>query len=566
MIISSKNLIKNFGNNKAIKSLNFTINNPGTITGLVGPDGAGKTTLIRLLAGLLKPTSGELIVLDNFMPKNNSTFLQNIGYMPQKFGLYEDLTVLENLNLYADLQNIKNPSERVKELLNFTNLKDFKNRMAGKLSGGMKQKLGLACSLIKKPKLLLLDEPGVGVDPISRQELWNMTQKLLDEKISIIWATSYLDEAELCDKVILLNEGEILFLGKPKEIEKQLDNRVYFINSQNNNKKDLLTKLLEKENILDAFIVGNKIRIILKQYNKEFLNKILTLEKNLTLEKEIPNFEDAFIDILQIKTQAHSKLANKMHIIKENKECPIFANKLSKKFGDFQAAKDINIKMNRGEIFGILGPNGAGKSTTFKMLCGLLKPTCGEAYILGKNLYKEQGIVKNKIGYMAQKFSLYGNLGLEHNLNFFAGIYGLRGKEKKEKINEMIDIFSFRKYLGYKVDDLSLGLKQRLALACSVMHEPEVLFLDEATSGVDPITRKEFWTHINAMVKKGISIIITTHLMNEAEYCDRLMLVYKGTPIALGTPNELKAKAGKNFSMQDTFIKLIKDEENKNEF
>lgn len=553
-IISASNLEKTFTDNtNAIKKINFSIFS-GKITGIVGPDGAGKTTLIRMLTGLLAPTFGELKVLNYNMPNTSSDFLQQIGYMPQKFGLYEDLTVYENLKLYSDLQNIENSNSRIDELLTFTSLKKFQDRLAGKLSGGMKQKLGLACALIKKPKLLLLDEPGVGVDPISRIELWEIVQKLLEDDIAVIWSTSYLDEAQNCDEVILLNEGNCLYQGTPQNLKENMKDRVFLISGIFLQKRETLTKILEQDEILDAVLVGSKIRINLKKnttLSKEFIYK---LGENVKIEAIEPIFEDCFVDILNIKTKAHSQLVENMKNIEKSSLKLIEAKSLTKKFGNFIATDNIDFEIGNGEIFGFLGPNGAGKSTTFKMLCGLLTPTFGTAKVLGEDLYKSNSNIKNSIGYMAQKFSLYGNLKIKDNLDFFSGIYGLKNKKREEKIEEMIEIFDFKNYLHLNANSLPLGIKQRLSLACSVMHEPKVLFLDEPTSGVDPITRKEFWTHINGMVKKGVSIMVTTHFMDEAEYCDKIMLIYKGKNIASGTPDELKALVGPNASMQDAFI------------
>ncbi|MCT7583125.1 ATP-binding cassette domain-containing protein [Aliarcobacter butzleri] len=557
-IISASNLEKTFTDNtNAIKKINFSIFS-GKITGIVGPDGAGKTTLIRMLTGLLAPTFGELKVLNYNMPNTSSDFLQQIGYMPQKFGLYEDLTVYENLKLYSDLQNIENSNNRIDELLTFTSLKKFQDRLAGKLSGGMKQKLGLACALIKKPKLLLLDEPGVGVDPISRIELWEIVQKLLEDDIAVVWSTSYLDEAQNCDEVILLNEGNCLYQGTPQNLKENMKDRVFLISGIFLQKRETLTKILEQDEILDAVLVGSKIRINLKKnttLSKEFIYK---LGEDVKIEAIEPIFEDCFVDILNIKTKAHSQLVENMKNIEKSSLKLIEAKSLTKKFGNFVATDNIDFEIGNGEIFGFLGPNGAGKSTTFKMLCGLLTPTFGTAKVLGEDLYKSNSNIKNSIGYMAQKFSLYGNLKIKDNLDFFSGIYGLKNKKREEKIEEMIEIFDFKNYLHINANSLPLGIKQRLSLACSVMHEPKVLFLDEPTSGVDPITRKEFWTHINGMVKKGVSIMVTTHFMDEAEYCDKIMLIYKGKNIASGTPDELKALVGPNASMQDAFITLVK--------
>lgn len=546
-MIKAVNLEKKFKNTIAINNISFEAKS-GLITGLVGPDGAGKTTLLRLLVGLMKPTSGNLEVLGFKMPNSSKEFLSSIGYMPQNFGLYEELSCYENLKLYATLQDIQNQNDRINELLEFTKLAPFKNRFAKNLSGGMKQKLALSCALIRKPKLLLLDEPGVGVDPIARKELWNMAKELQKDGITIIWATSYQDEANLCDEVIMLNEGEILLHENPQNAKKILQNRVFLINTDD--KKTYLDTLKSNPNILDASILGDDIKFSIKK------NAKFEIPKNAkTIE---PSFEDLFLDLLNPKNIKISSL--KTDILKSDKPV-IQAINLTKKFGDFTATDSINFSVNSGEIFGLLGPNGAGKSTTFKMLCGLLKPTSGKALVLGQDLYEKSQETKQKIGYMAQKFSLYQNLNLTDNLDFFAGIYGLKGKQKKEKIDQMIETFEFKKYLKSTVLELPLGIKQRLSLACAIMHEPSVLFLDEPTSGVDSVTRREFWTHINTLSKNGVSVMVTTHLMDEAELCDKIMIIYKGKDIKTGSPSKIKSDIKNNATMEEAFIKLVKDYE-----
>ncbi|WP_375723326.1 ATP-binding cassette domain-containing protein [Arcobacter sp. KX21116] len=564
-LVVAKQITKTFNKIPAISKLDINIKK-GKITGLVGPDGAGKTTLIRLMTGLLDADDGELKVLDYSLPKDADKIQSKIGYMPQKFGLYEDLSVLENLTLYANLQSIPKDEQekRINELLEFINLGKFKSFLAKNLSGGMKQKLGLACALIKKPELLLLDEPGVGVDPISRKELWAIVNKLVEDDVGVVWSTAYLDEAELCDEVILLNEGSILFEGIPKDLSKTMEGKVFKIVGEIKDKRQTLRLALKHEQIKDGVILGNSIKLICE--NKESLPTLEKLEaQNCTYEDMQPNFEDGFINILKGNFDGESLLAKQMGEFEENEGTLIEASHLSKTFGSFKATDDVSFKIKRGEIFGFLGPNGAGKSTTFKMLCGLVKPTSGEAHVLGMSLETSSHKARSKIGYMSQKFSLYGDISVFENLKFFAGVYGLRGKQKKEKINSMIQIFELEKYKKTASKNLPLGYKQRLSLACAVMHDPVVLFLDEPTSGIDPLTRREFWNHIYAMVQKGMTIMVTTHFMDEAEYCDRIALIYKGRAIALDTPYNLISQVGSNATMEDTFIELIKREEDDNE-
>ncbi len=534
----------------------------GAITGLVGPDGAGKTTLIRLMAGLLVRDGGSLDVL-GFDPADDAEQIHAaIGYMPQRFGLYEDLTVIENLRLYADLRALPG-SERAAtfdELLAFTDLAQFTTRRAGQLSGGMKQKLGLACALIRKPRLLLLDEPCVGVDPISRRELWRMVVGLKDQGVGVVWSTAYLDEAEACDRVLLLNEGTLLFHGPPLELTRRTEGRVFRMTGIQGRLRPLLAGALDEPGVIDGVIQGRAIRVVTRDTETR-----PTLPPNVGDEAAIvaaaPRFEDSFIDALGGGPGGHSKLAASRPEIPPSAEPVIVAHGLTKRFGDFTAAADISFEVTRGEIFGLLGPNGAGKSTTFRMLCGLLTPSAGDGRVAGIDLRRDTAGARGRLGYMAQKFSLYGDLSVRQNLSFFASVYGLRGTRKRQQIDQMVDVFALGDRLGATAKELPLGFKQRLALACAVMHEPEALFLDEPTSGVDPITRREFWTHINGMVEKGVAVIVTTHFMDEAEYCDRISLIYRGRSIALGSPDDLKAEAvtpeRPEPTMEDAFIALI---------
>lgn len=537
----------------------------GKIVGLAGPDGAGKTTLIRLICGLLLPSQGSITVAGYDSVTQADEIHQIIGYMPQKFGLYEDLTVQQNLDLYADLRGVigEERKQTFKRLLTFTSLDPFTERLAGNLSGGMKQKLGLACALIKKPTLLLLDEPSVGVDPISRRELWKMVHELLDEGISVLWSTAYLDEAERCDSVLLLNEGKLLYQGPPLSLTTRVEGRVFKVTGVSTNRRKVLTEVLLQPGVIDGVIQGEDVRILLKTKDTAINLSKMSHGSNIKLVPAVPRFEDAFVDILGGGPGGRSLLAETTPPKHEGRQIVIEAKGLTKQFGSFTAAQDITFQIQRGEIFGLLGPNGAGKSTTFKMMCGLLKPSAGQAFVNGLDLQVAPSEARSQIGYMAQKFSLYGNLSVHQNLKFFSGIYNLKGKERAHAIQQMVDIFSFQNYIDETADNLPLGFKQRLALSCAVMHRPEVLFLDEPTSGVDPITRREFWNHINGLVQKGVTVMVTTHFMDEAEYCDRIALVYRGKIINAGTPDALKKLAASDENpsptLEDAFIELIKE-------
>lgn len=553
----------------ALQDINATIPK-GQMVGVAGPDGAGKTTLIRLIAGLLLPSEGSITVDGYDTIVDAAKIHELIGYMPQKFGLYEDLTVQQNLNLFADLRGVphKDRKEIFRNLLDFTGLKPFTERLAGALSGGMKQKLGLACALIKKPTLLLLDEPSVGVDPISRRELWKMVHELLKDGISVVWSTAYLDEAEKCDNVLLLNEGKLLYNGPPDELCKRVEGRTFQMRNIAVNRRGMLEQVLRQPNVIDGTIQGNTVRFVTREDIKPPIDLSLFPDNSHTqIAPVVPRFEDAFIDILGGGPGGVSLLAEKTAAHEGDHEIIVEAEELTKKFGDFVAVDKISFSIKRGEIFGLLGPNGAGKSTTFKMMCGLLKPTSGKAIVDGLDLQKAPSEGRAQIGYMAQKFSLYGNLSVHQNLEFFSGIYNLKGAERRDIIGQMVDIFNFDPYLNVNAEMLPLGFKQRLALSCAVMHHPQVLFLDEPTSGVDPITRREFWNHINGLVNKSVTVVVTTHFMDEAEYCDRIALIYRGRIIKMDTPDALKGLAATadnpNPTLEDAFIHLIEkyDEE-----
>jgi drug efflux transport system ATP-binding protein len=538
----------------------------GCVTGLVGPDGAGKTTMLRLMAGLLLPTEGRIRVGGLDPGREADAVRALIGYMPQRFGLYEDLTVLENLNLYADLRGVIGEARApaFRRLLAFTDLEAFTGRPAGKLSGGMKQKLGLACVLLGSPRILLLDEPSVGVDPISRRELWTMVTSLTDSGLTVVWSTSYFDEAERCAEVLLMHAGRVAYAGPPRSLAQRLTGRCLQLREINSSRRIVLTRVLRAPEVLDGVIQGNQIRLVLRAAGVAPSLDALQVGPGARLVAVSPRLEDAFIDIVGQGPGGDSVLAAVMPPVTMDvaaASAVIEADCLTKTFGDFVATNRVSFSVPQGEIFGLLGPNGAGKSTTFRMLCGLLIPSGGTARVMGIDLSRHASRARQRLGYMAQKFSLYGNLTVLQNLHFFAGVYGLSGSRRAKKIDSMIEAFSLEPYRARPASQLPLGFKQRLALACAMMHDPEVLFLDEPTSGVDPQTRREFWSHINGVAQKGVTVLVTTHFMEEAEYCDRIGLVFHGELIASGPPDALKAQAVRadspNPTMEDAFVTLI---------
>jgi ABC-2 type transport system ATP-binding protein len=546
-VASATGIVKRFGATTALDDVGIVVKT-GLMTGLVGPDGAGKTTLIRILAGLIDPDAGEANALGTIASKADRA---RIGYMPQRFGLYEDLSVIENLRLYADLRGLDRAARESSfvRLLEFTDLKRFQSRLAGKLSGGMKQKLGLACALVRQPDLLLLDEPGVGVDPVSRRELWQMVKELTGTGVGVLWSTAYLDEAEACDTVYLLNEGKMLHAGPPGDLLARVAGRVFRIPVPAAQRRATLTRLLDREDVADGTLQGAGVRLLMRTASPpdDVAGPAVATPAR---------FEDGFIDVLGAKVGGTSALAKAYRPIPKSDAPAIEARGLTKRFGDFVAAQDISFAVPRGQIFGLLGPNGAGKSTMFKMLCGLLSPSAGTGSVAGFDLLKARADARQSLGYMAQKFSLYGDLSVRQNLDFFSGIYGLTGAGRRAAIERVNAVFHLERYAAVNAGTLPLGFKQRLALACAVMHEPPVLFLDEPTSGVDPIVRREFWSHINGLVDLGVTVLVTTHFMDEAEFCDRIALIYRARQIATGTPDELKAQTGSE-TMEDAFIALI---------
>ncbi|MEZ5576549.1 MAG: ATP-binding cassette domain-containing protein [Candidatus Competibacteraceae bacterium] len=551
---------------QALDGIDLTVT-PGRITGLIGPDGAGKTTLMRLAAGLLRADAGELRVLDLDVSCEPLAVQSAIGYMPQRFGLYEDLSVQENLDLYADLQGVLAAERRGRyaELLHMVGLARFTARLAGRLSGGMKQKLGLACTLVRPPRLLLLDEPTVGVDPVSRRELWAIVQRLVrEEGVSVLLSTAYLDEAERCDEVILLHQGRLLGQGTPASFSEPLTGRCYLVNAPAIPKRRLQMRLTALPAVADAIIQGESVRVVARAVGPLDLSNLDAGPAGVEIRPVAPNFEDAFIIRLQGEhdaTTGESPPLPMAAAMANDDAAVIRVDRVQRRFGEFYAVKDVSFEVRRGEIFGLLGANGAGKSTTFRMLCGLLPASGGRLEVAGHDLRRAAAQARGRIGYMAQRFSLYGNLTVAQNLRFFASAYGLTGQRRRERIRWALDGFDLERYADMASGDLPLGYKQRLAMAAALMHEPDILFLDEPTSGVDPLARREFWHRINLLAEQGVTVLVTTHFMDEANYCDRLVIMADGEVLAQGTPAETKARfrdaERPDPTMEDAFIALI---------
>ena len=543
----------------------------GSVTGLIGPDGAGKTTLMRLISGLLHVDQGYIGVLGIDVAKEPLRVQASVGYMPQHFGLYEDLTVKENLDLYADLQGVPaaERSARYAELLHMTGLGPFTGRLAGRLSGGMKQKLGLACTLVRAPTLLLLDEPTVGVDPVSRRELWAIVDALVKaEGMTVLLSTAYLDEAERCDAVLLMHEGRQIGAGTPDAFTRQMAGCSFRVRASNIGKRHLQERLTNTPGVIDAVLQGEQVRIVVSEPNKPpLLEKAWPDAENIAVTAVAPRFEDSFVALLKTRSTSPAVTAISLQKPPTPSATPaedvIIVEHLTRRFGTFHAVDDVSFSVRKGEVFGLLGANGAGKSTTFRMLCGLLPATAGTLRVAGFDLRRAAAPARGRIGYMAQKFSLYGNLSVQENLRFFSSAYGLYGARQQTRIAWAIEEFELRSFATATSQDLPLGYKQRLALACALMHEPDIMFLDEPTSGVDPIARREFWRRINMLAELGVTILVTTHFMEEAEYCDRLVIMAHGRILAEGTSQSIKVSfqnAGHpEPTMEDAFIALIEE-------
>ena len=465
--IEVNNVSKHYGKIQALKDVSFSVQK-GEVFGLIGPDGAGKTTMFRILCTLLKPENGTATVDGYDVVSQMKKVRKRVGYVPGRFSLYQDLTVEENLRFFATLFNttVEENYDSIKAI--YSQIERFKDRKAGALSGGMKQKLALCCALVHQPSVLFLDEPTTGVDPVSRKEFWEILGHLKERDITIIASTPYLDEVRNCERVVFLSEGVVKGTGSPNEILNEFRD----IFNPPGIERTLITNIEEKE------------------------------------DKEVEN-------VIEVD-----------HLVKA--------------FGSFRAVNDISFSVKKGEIFGFLGANGAGKSTAMHMLIGLSQPTSGTGRVAGFDIRTEYEQIKRHIGYMSQKFSLYEDLTVAENISLFAGIYGMQDDEIKRKTDDLLQRLNFSDHRDSLVSSLPLGWKQKLAFSVSIFHKPSIVFLDEPTGGVDPVTRRQFWELIYDAAERGITVFVTTHYMDEAEYCDRISIMVDGKIKALGTPDALK--------------------------
>jgi ABC-2 type transport system ATP-binding protein len=543
---------------QALEDLTIDVQH-GELTALVGPDGAGKTTLMRLAAGLMLPDQGTLHVLGIDVREHPQAVQDAISYMPQRFGLYEDLSVAENVDLYADLHGVT-PEERAQRyplLMEMTALGSFRERLAGRLSGGMKQKLGLACTLVRSPRLLLLDEPTVGVDPLSRRELWEIVQRLVSEQsLTVLVSTSYLDEAERCQRCIVLHRGQLLVQGYPAEVAQRAVGQVFRIAPVPGQPARVLqSQLLERPDTIDAVPEGGQVRYVRAPGGDG------AGAQGLILHAVPPRFEDGFMTLLsgKVAREVGSTIAvSPVH--RDGARSAVRVDRVVKRFGKFTAVDEISFEVQAGEIFGLLGPNGAGKTTTFRMLCGLLTPSAGELYVADTDVRRAAASARARLGYVAQKFSLYGALNVTENLEFFASAYGLRGARMRARIDWAIEQFELGDKLLITSAQLPGGYKQRLAMAAALLHEPQILFLDEPTSGADPLARRAFWARITSLAQQGVTVIVTTHFMEEAEYCDRIAIMDAGRILAQGSPAQVRQMGRSQQAeptMDDAFVAVV---------
>jgi ABC-2 type transport system ATP-binding protein len=570
-IISIRDLQHNYKQTKAVLGINLDIYQ-SEIFGLIGPDGAGKTTTFQILSGVMEQTSGTVETLNS---KPWDVRLQ-MGYLTQRFSLYQDMSIWENIRYAAGLREVsetalKNRSERYLKLLD---LAQFKDRLAGRLSGGMKQKLALCCALIHQPKILLLDEPTTGVDPVSRREFWDILAELaVTEGMTTVVATPYLDEAERCSRIALMYEGKIQQCDTPARVKASLGMKrleVYLPISELDKGADILSKNADlQELVSDVQRFGDRLDVLTAEpgETKQRIQSILE-EEQITAEKflvDTPTLENTFVARLR-EQKAINQIEHPKSKIQNSQSLPIQSPKakiqnshfprifrqetasdtaigaqdLNKFFGKFHAVKNINLNIKYGEVFGLLGANGAGKTTVIKMLCGFLPASSGKVSLAGEIGQLRSTRVRQKIGYMSQKFTLYDDLTIGQNLEFYCGVYGVARRYRQAKKNWVLQISDLVGQEDKLTRDLPGGWKQRVAFGAAVMHEPKVLFLDEPTSGVDPLARREFWRWINQFAKEGMAILVTTHYLEEAEQCHRLGFMVAGELVAQGTPRQVK--------------------------
>lgn len=580
-VMRARGLHRKFGALTAVNNLDLELNR-SEIFGLVGPDGAGKTTVMRLLCGILDPSAGEATVAGFDVFRRPEEVKRRIGYMPQRFSLYGDLTVAENICFYAGIYHVSRVERlrREKELLEFSRLGPFRHRLAQDLSGGMKQKLALICTLIHTPEVLFLDEPTTGVDPLSRRDFWKILYALPGEGVAVFVSTPYMDEAERCDRVALMDQGRVLQSGTPASLKEGMHGDMLEVTAQPQRHAGEVMSALPQVRSVQIF--GDRLHVGVDDAGQVQEQLPAVLEKNgirlAGVRRISPGLEDVFVSMVTAPgvdgTRGGSLTTNNQLVLRSStaaegrqpatglgERTAVTVKDLVKTFGNFKAVDRISFTVPRGEIFGFLGPNGAGKSTTIRMLCGIIEPTSGQGSVAGFDIFRQPEQIKQHIGYMSQKFSLYNDLTVEENIEFYADIYGVSLQRLAERRSWILEMAGLKERRHSLTGELSAGWKQRLALGCAMVHEPEILFLDEPTAGVDPLSRRAFWDLIYDTAERGVTVFVTTHYMDEAEHCNRIGLIYGGRLISLGSPAEIKRRAEERGNVPDTleeaFIRLI---------
>jgi ABC-2 type transport system ATP-binding protein len=539
-------LWKRYGPLEAVRGISFEVGQ-GEIFGLIGPDGAGKTSTFQILAGVMEASAGSAEIFGRPAREARS----QTGYLSQAFSLYPDLTVSENIRYVGDLRRVAS-DDIVKRGLHYLQMFDmdrFSNRLAGQLSGGMKQKLSLACALVPQPRVLVLDEPTTGVDPVSRREFWDALAHLAADGLSILISTPYLDEAERCNRIALIHKGEIRQIGTSAELRESLGAKRLEVRVDDLSKAERLLSEVSgpQQDIMDVERFGDRLDVLAHDPGKaRRLVADLTSKAGLHVSDiriDEPTLENVFVASLRAlgEDPKESPFPGRHDHSNLRGQTAIGADNLTKQFGAFTAVKNVTLEIRYGEIYGLLGANGAGKTTTIRMLCGLLEATSGGMRLAGKQGNLRSQSIRQQIGYMSQKFSLYNDMTIRENLSFFAGVYGVPERERDEKIRWVLSFSG----LGGKEDQITGtlpgGWKQRVAFGAAIMHEPSVLFLDEPTSGVDPLARRAFWVMINRLADAGTAILVTTHYLEESEQCNRLGFMAGGELVAEGTPSGIKS-------------------------
>ncbi|KEF41640.1 MAG: ABC transporter ATP-binding protein [Cyanobium sp. CACIAM 14] len=549
VVLDVQALHRSYGSVVAVRGVDFEVR-AGEIFGLIGADGAGKTSTFHILAGMLAPSAGTVRVLGQAPRQARS----RVGYLTQTFSLYPDLSVVENLRYVAGLRRVAEGDfrQRRQELLKLMGLAPFGERLAGQLSGGMKQKLALCCALIDRPQVLLLDEPTTGVDPVSRREFWDVLARLAGASVTILVATPYLDEAERCHRIALIHEGRIRQIGTPAALKRDLGlTRLELRCPERARAEALLEEASGADGpapggIVDVQTFGDRLDVLVSdaargaaEVRGRLAREGLAVED---LQVTLPTLENVFVTRLRQEGVQSLPLAFPRSGGRPRRADPaIAARALSRSFGGFQAVRQVDLEVGYGEIFGLLGANGAGKTTTIKMLCGLLEPSAGEVSLAGETSRLRSRELLGRIGYMSQRFTLYDDLSIRQNLAFYAGVYGIPRALRRRRIDWVLASCGLEGQGDLPTGQLPGGWKQRVAFGAAVLHDPQVLFLDEPTSGVDPVARRQFWRLINAFARSGTAILVTTHYLEEAEQCNRLCFLVAGRSVIEGTPSAVKA-------------------------